>query len=147
VGNNPFALPGPTMESLCPVVVSCGNDPVNPTDPTEPVAPTGPLAPFAPTEPLAPLEPEDPDDPDEGTCAVGEPCGDEDDWEGDGEPRDGLVADADGDGDFPGCGGVATMTLPAALGGVQGRRVGTLAVADSVTEVPAAPAGTCACIW
>jgi hypothetical protein len=121
------------MESPCPVVVSCGNDPVNPTDPTEPVAPT---------EPLAPL---DPDAPDVG--AVDEPCGDEDDRDGDGDPEDGLVADGDGDGDFLGCGGVATVTLPAALGGVQGSRVGTLAVAVSVTDVPAAPAGSCACIW
>jgi hypothetical protein len=135
VGNRPLALPGPRMELLCPVLVNAGNDPVNPT---EPGAPTEPVA---PVEPLAPL---DPDDPDDGGCALDEPCGDEDDRDGDGDPDDGLVAD--GDGDLLGCGGVVTVTLPAALGGVQGSSVGTLAVADSVADVPAAPAGICACI-
>lgn len=42
--------------------------------------------------------------------------------------------------------GIATETAAAAVGGVHGSTVGTLAVAVSDTDVPAADAGTCACI-
>lgn len=56
-------------------------------------------------------------------------------WEGGGEVEGaGELATA----------GVATAMLAEALGGVHGTRVGTTAVAVSVSVEPAVPAGTCA---
>lgn len=57
-----------------------------------------------------------------------------------------LAGLAVGEGERVGV-GVATETAARAAGGVHGSTVGTLAVAESDTEVPAAEAGTCATIW
>lgn len=59
-------------------------------------------------------------------------------WEGGGE--------AEGAGERATV-GAATVVLAEALGGVHGTSVGTTAVAVSVSVEPAAPAGTCPCIW
>ncbi|MGD0561125.1 MAG: hypothetical protein ABSA93_39900 [Streptosporangiaceae bacterium] len=61
------------------------------------------------------------------------------------ETREGA-GEAEGAGELATV-GVAIFMLAEALGGVHGTSVGTTAVAVSVSAEPAAPAGTCACIW
>lgn len=116
-GNKLVAFPAPTTTKPGPLIWG-GNVPVNPAEPGAPTVP-------APVEEVR---------------GVGVPCGP-------GLPEAGLGrADREGDGDLAAAGAV-TATLAAALGAAEISSVGVLAVAVSVTVVPAAPAGTCACIW